>query len=146
VARADRAEIRIEALEADNPKVREENDLLRVENTRLKIDNQLLRDKTVAGKEAAPRPRGSKGDTRRVTHEEVLPANVPSGSHFKGYKDCLVRDLVVRAEMVRYRRECWVIPDGCTIIAPLPAGIKGGYGNLLPVFQCVRSDWWPVIA
>jgi len=40
----------------------------------------------------------------------------------------VVRDLVVRAEVVRYRCECWVTPEGRTIIAPLPAGIKGGYG------------------
>nr|WP_246827706.1 hypothetical protein [Rhizobium croatiense] len=46
----------------------------------------------------------------------------------------MVRDLVVRAEMVRYRRECWVTPEGRTIIAPLPAGIKGGYGASLRRF------------
>lgn len=159
VARADRAEIRIEKLEADNRKLREENDLLRVENTRLKVDNQLLRDeiarlknlpprppfrpsgmeqatsdKTVAGSRKPARRRGPKGDKGSVTREEVLPANAPPGSRFKGYKDCVVRDLVVRAEVVRYRRECWVAPDGRTIVAPLPAGIKGGYGASLRRF------------
>jgi hypothetical protein len=159
VERADRAEIRIEKLEADNRKLREENDLLRVENTRLKVDNQLLRDeiarlknlpprppfrpsgmdqatsdKTVAGSRKPARRRGPKGDKGSVTREEVLPANAPPGSRFKGYKDCVVRDLVVRAEVVRYRRECWVAPDGRTIVAPLPAGIKGGYGASLRRF------------
>ncbi|NEI81509.1 cell division protein ZapB, partial [Rhizobium ruizarguesonis] len=159
VARADRAEIRIEALEADNRKLREENDLLRIENTRLKVDNQLLRDeiarlknlpprppfrpsgmdqatsdKTVPGSRKPARRRGPKGDTRSATREEVLPARAPPGSRFKGYKDCMVRDLVVRAEVVRYRRECWVTPEGRTIIAPLPAGIKGGYGASLRRF------------
>ncbi|MBP2490940.1 hypothetical protein JOH50_006736 [Rhizobium leguminosarum] len=159
VERADRAEIRIEKLEADNRKLREDNDLLRVENTRLKVDNQLLRDeiarlknlpprppfrpsgmdqatsdKTVAGSRKPARRRGPKGDKGSVTREEVLPANAPPGSRFKGYKDCVVRDLVVRAEVVRYRRECWVAPDGRTIVAPLPAGIKGGYGASLRRF------------
>ncbi|PDT25672.1 transposase [Rhizobium sp. L9] len=159
VERADRAEIRIEKLEADNRKLREDNDLLRVENTRLKVDNQLLRDeiarlknlpprppfrpsgmdqatsdKTVAGSRKPARRRGPKGDKSSVTREEVLPANAPPGSRFKGYKDCVVRDLVVRAEVVRYRRECWVAPDGRTIVAPLPAGIKGGYGASLRRF------------
>ncbi|WP_260694248.1 hypothetical protein [Rhizobium leguminosarum] len=46
----------------------------------------------------------------------------------------MVRDFVVRAEVVRYRRECWVTPEGRTIIAPLPAGIKGGYGASLRRF------------
>ncbi|MBB3913723.1 hypothetical protein GGQ65_000992 [Rhizobium fabae] len=45
-----------------------------------------------------------------------------------------MRDLVVRAEVVRYRRECWLTPEGRTIIAPLPAGIKGGYGASLRRF------------
>ncbi|MGO6788697.1 transposase, partial [Rhizobium ruizarguesonis] len=159
MARADRAEIRIEALEADNRKLREENDLLRIENTRLKVDNQLLRDeiarlknlpprppfrpsgmdqatsdKAVAGSRKPARRRGPKGDTGSATREEVLPARAPPGSRFKGYKDCMVRDLVVRAEVVRYRRECWVTPEGRAIIAPLPAGIKGGYGASLRRF------------
>ncbi|TBA32742.1 IS66 family transposase [Rhizobium ruizarguesonis] len=159
VARADRAEIRIEALEADNRKLREGNDQLRIENTRLKVDNQLLRDeiarlknlpprppfrpsgmdqatsdKAVAGSRKPARRRGPKGDTRSATREEVLPARAPPGSRFKGYKDCMVRDLVVRAEVVRYRRGCWVTPEGRTIIAPLPAGIKGGYGASLRRF------------
>nr|WP_252869917.1 hypothetical protein [Brucella pituitosa] len=41
-----------------------------------------------------------------------------------------MRDVVLRAEVIHYRRECWVTPDGKTILAP--AGIVGGYGpNLL---------------
>ncbi|MBX4996114.1 transposase [Rhizobium binae] len=153
VERADRADARIEKLEAENQRLRDENDQLRLENTRLKIDNQLLRDeiarlknlpprppfrpsgmekatggKTLTGKNPAPRPRGPKNDTKRVTREEVLAVNVPPGSRFKGYKDCFVRDLVLRVEVVRYRRECWVTPEGDTIIAPLPVGIRGGFG------------------
>ncbi|MHC2459930.1 regulator of replication initiation timing [Rhizobium leguminosarum] len=56
VERADRAEIRIEKLEADNRELREDNDLLRVENTRLKVDNQLLRDEIARLKNLPPRP------------------------------------------------------------------------------------------
>lgn len=153
VERADRADIRIEKLEAENQKLREENDLLRIENTRLKVDNQLLRDEIARLKNLPPRPpfrpsgmdkatdaktegkqtgkkkpRGPKLDVKRVHREEIIRADVPAGSRFKGYKDCFVRDLVVKAELVRYRRECWVTPDGTTIIAPLPMGISGGYG------------------
>ncbi len=153
VERADRADIRIEMLEAENQKLRAENDLLRIENTRLKIDNQLLRDEIARLKNLPPRPpfrpsgmekatsdktvgskgkptrrRGPKGDTGNVTREEVLPVTAPPGSRFKGYKDCMVRDLIVRAEVVRYRRECWLTPDGRTITAPLPPGIQAGFG------------------
>lgn len=159
VERADRADARIEKLEAENQTLRAENDQLRIENTRLKVDNQLLRDeiarlknlpprppfrpsgmekatndKTAGSKEKPSRRRGAKGDTGRVTREEVLVASVPPGSRFKGYKDCVVRDLVLRAEVIRYRRECWLTPDGRTIIAPLPTGIQGGFGPNLRRF------------
>lgn len=157
--RADRSDIRIEKLEAESRKLRDENDQLRIENTRLKVDNQLLRDeiarlknlpprppfrpsgmekttseKTVAGKETPVRRRGPKGDTSNITREEVLSVTAPPGSRFKGYKDCMVRDLVMRADVVRYRRECWIAPDGRTIVAPLPAGIQSGYGANLRRF------------
>lgn len=120
---------------------------------RLKVDNQLLRDEIARLKNLPPRPpfrpsgmdkatdtnaddsqagkkrpRGPKLDRDRPTREDIIRVDVPTGSRFKGYKDCFVRELVVKAELVRYRRECWVTPDGKTIIAPLPQGISGGYG------------------
>jgi hypothetical protein len=159
VERADRADIRIEKFEAENQKLRDENDQLRIENTRLMVDNQLLRDEIARLKNLPPRPpfrpsgmeqatsgktavgtgkparrRGPKGDTGSVTREQVLPVAAPPGSRFKGYKDCVVRDLVVRAEVVRYRRECWLTPDGRMITAPLPPGIEGGFGANLRRF------------
>ena len=36
--------------------------------------------------------------------------------------------------MVRYRRERWVLPSGETVLAPLPAGIVGGFGPELRRF------------
>nr|WP_325265929.1 hypothetical protein [uncultured Rhizobium sp.] len=56
VARADRADIRIENLEAENQRLQDENDQLRIENTRLKDDNQLLRDEIARLKSLPPRP------------------------------------------------------------------------------------------
>ena len=63
-----------------------------------------------------------------VTREVTLQAEVPPGSRFKGYKTVVRRELVLVAEVVRYKRERWLTPEGQTIIAPLPAGIAGGYG------------------
>ena len=50
----------------------------------------------------------------------MLKAEPPAGSHFKDYETYLVQDIVVRARVVRYRRERWVAPDGQGVIAPLP--------------------------
>ena len=83
----------------------------------LQAENQDLRDEIARLKNLPPRPpfkpsgmdkvterevrksggprrrRGPKRDKDRVTREEVLSVNVPSGSRFKGYRTILVRDL-----------------------------------------------------
>ena len=147
------AEARLEKLEVDNIQLREENAALRLENTRLKLENQLLRDEIARLKNLPPRPpfrssgmekatdakpgdisahkkkpRGPKLDVKRVSRQEVLRVDAPVGSRFKGYRSIYVRDLVMKAELVHYRRECWLTPDGKTILASLPAGITAGYG------------------
>lgn len=151
--RSQQTEARLERLEGDNVQLREENAALRLENTRLKHENQLLRDEIARLKNLPPRPpfrssgmekaadakhgdmsaskkkpRGPKLDVKRVSRQEVLRLDAPSGSRFKGYKSVYVRDLVLRAELVHYQRECWVTPEGKTVLAPLPAGVTAGYG------------------
>lgn len=86
------------------------------------------------GKGSAKRRRGSKRDKLTVTAEVVLKASPPAGSRFLGYEDILAQDLRIVVETVRYRRERWAGPAGERIVAPLPAGILGGYGPELRRF------------
>lgn len=152
VEQVDALTAKVAALDAENVALRGENAALRLENVQLKVENQLLRDEIARLKNLPPRPpfrpsgmekatdlkagdqqtgkkkpRGPKLDTTRVSREEVLYADVPAGSRFKGYKSCYVRELLVKAELVHYRRECWLTADGKMQLAPLPAGVMGGY-------------------
>src|SRR3954470_11725073 len=87
-----------------------------------------------AGKKAPRGDRGGKTDRLAMAEEHVIPVDVPAGSRFKGYEDFLVQDLVLRPHVVRLRRERWLIPDGRTVTAPLPAGIVGHFGPELRRF------------
>ena len=94
--------------------------------------------------EAKPGGKGSKRHGRgkvtpRVAPEtKVLRVAVPQGSQFKGYEPYQVQDLVLAARVVRYRRERWLTPDGETIVAPLPGGIRGHFGPELRRFVLMQ--------
>jgi len=89
------------------------------------------------GKRAERRGRGKV--TPRVTPEtEVLRVASPKGSQFKGYEPYQVQDLVLTARVVRYRRERWLTPEGETIVAPLPNGIRGHFGPELRRFVLMQ--------
>jgi uncharacterized small protein (DUF1192 family) len=152
------AEVR--RLQSDNAALRAEVETQQATITALRAENQVLRDEVARLKGLPPRPpsrpsgmeqargpgmagksetrsrrgRGAKRDRNAITVERALRAAVPAGSRFKGYEDCLVRDLCLSAEVIRYRRERWLTPAGETVVAPLPAGIVGGFGPELRRF------------
>ncbi len=136
----------VRRLQSDNAALRAENQALRDEVARLKglpprppLRPSGMEQATQPGaadedaKRSKP-PRGVKRDRDAVTAERVCKAAVPAGSRFKGYEDILVCDLRLSAEVIRYRRERWLLPSGETVLAALPAGIVGGFGPELRRF------------
>ena len=103
-----------------------------------------------SGMENATEPKsgGKRGKRRgrgkvapRVTPEiEVLRVTAPAGSQFKGYEPYQVQDLMLTARVVRYRRERWLTPEGETIVAPLPSGIRGHFGPELRRFVLMQHQ------
>ena len=89
------------------------------------------------GKRAKRRGRGKV--TPRVTPAtEVLRVEHPKGSQFKGYEPYQVQELVLAARVMCYRRERWLTPEGKTILAPLPGGIRGHFGPELRRFVLMQ--------
>lgn len=150
----------VRRLHSDSAALQGRVDTQQVTITTLRAENQALRDEVARLKGLPPRPpsrpsgmeqatqpgaagkdekrpkppRGVRRDAQAVTAERVLKASVPAGSRFKGYEDLLVRDLRLSAEVIRYRRERWLLPSGETVLASLPAGIVGGFGPELRRF------------
>jgi hypothetical protein len=89
------------------------------------------------GKRFKRRCRG-KVTPRVMPETEVLRVAHPPGSQFKGYEPYQVQDLVLTARVVRYRRERWLTPQGETIVAPLPSGIRGHFGPELRRFVLMQ--------
>jgi len=136
----------VQRLQSDNAALRTENQALRDEVARLKglpprppsrpsgMEQATQAEAADKDEERSKPPRGVKRDRDAVTAEWVCKAAVPAGSRFKGYEDILVRDLRLSAEVIRYRRERWLLPSGETVLADLPAGIVGGFGPELRRF------------
>jgi hypothetical protein len=89
------------------------------------------------GKRSKRQHRG-KVTPRLVPETDVLRVAHPTGSQFKGYDSYQVQELVLTARVVRYRRERWLTPQGETIVAPLPSGIRGHFGPELRRFVLMQ--------
>jgi len=109
---------------------------------RLSIEPSGMENATEPKPEAKGAKRRRRGKVApRVTAEtEVLRAAPPKGSQFKGYEPYQVQDLVLSARVVRYRRERWLTPEGETIVAPLPDGIRGHFGPELRRFVLMQHQ------
>src|SRR5512135_1265711 len=86
----------------------------------------------------APRRKGGKTARLTIHEDRVIPASVPAGSRFKGYESFVVQDLILRAHVIRFRRERWVTPDGVTVVAPLPPEVRGHFGAQLKRYLLVQ--------
>ena len=128
------------------PLVRQLLDINRqLQNRIQELEDEILRLKGLKTRpiiapsplEAPPRPPRQSGQKRPgsakrlktaqliVTETVVVPlVDRPPGSIFKGYEDFVVQDLLIRPEVIRYRRERWQAPDGQNLVAELPPDIR----------------------
>jgi hypothetical protein len=126
---------RVQRQEEEIARLTDEIAVLQGEKKRLKfkpskLDEEATKDLSKGGKPRHGKRPGSEKKSKtaqRQIHEDQVIApceEVPAGSRFRGYRDFVVQDLVIRAYNVRYRLERWETPDGRTLIGRLPAALE----------------------
>jgi hypothetical protein len=95
-----------------------------------KMEQRAGKEDKGRGSEGGRRPgSGKRRKTQQLEiHEErvIEPSEpIPQGSRFKGYRDFVVQDLVIRAHTIRYRLARWETPRGETLIGRLPESLAG---------------------
>ena len=95
-----------------------------------KTENKNKKDNKKDNKKKKPR---RKKKTNLNVHDEkvIQPDSIPEGARFKGYKDIIVQDIVIRAHNTRYLLAQYETESGRYITAQLPKGITGHWGSTL---------------
>src|SRR5829696_6543834 len=120
----------------------EEIQQLRAENARLKalpqkpklapggMDKASESDKRARTKQARRQRRNRQSGRRTppVTEERTLVVEAPAGSRRRGFEPFTVQDLLLTPQVILFRRESWLTPDGEEITAPLPPEVSGHFG------------------
>ena len=142
----------IETVATENTKLREEIQRLRDEIAFLKGEKGKpdIRGKKKEGnisseaerkqwkKQDKKRHKGSKNQALTITRTEVLPvdtASLPDDVVFKGYETVLVQDIVIRQEVIEFKKEAYYSPSlHKTYIADVPGGYEGAFGPQVKAF------------
>jgi len=68
-----------------------------------------------------------------IIHETIpVPLEgLPEGTRQNGYEDFVVQELTIEAHNICYRRLRYLLPDGTSRTAPLPAHVRGHFGPRL---------------
>jgi FtsZ-binding cell division protein ZapB len=133
----------VEELREENQALRAEVQNLRDEVNRLKGEQGQPNVKANKGKDndhssekERHKPKqwrkGSKVDRIQIDREELLEVDkctLPADAEFKGFEETVVQDIRLVTDNIRFVKEKYYSPSqGCTYLAPLPAGYSGQFG------------------
>lgn len=121
---------RMQKQEEEIAHLKDEVRVLKGQKKRPRFKPSKMEEKT----DAAEADRSEKDDRRPgsdkrsktaelVIHDEQViqpPGRIPKGSRFKGYRDVVIQDLLIRAHNTRYRLARWLTPKGTWLTGRLP--------------------------
>ena len=87
-----------------------------------------------APKKRAGSSKRSKKKTLKIHQTKTIQPNetIPEGSRFKGYRDFIVQELVIKTHNTHYKLARWQTPEGNYLTGQLPANLrKRHFGSLL---------------
>jgi Transposase IS66 family len=127
---------RVRQLEETNQQLRDEIAILKGQKPRPPISPSILQlPPSTATPTPTERRRGKPTRPRNselTIHREVPlhPATLPVGATFQGFEPYVVQDLLLQSDNTRYLRARYALPEGGSLLAPLPAGVvpvEGGH-------------------
>jgi hypothetical protein len=124
-------------LQAENRRLRDEIARLKGLPRRPTIRPSTLNaphpDPSRKKKRRGKRPGSAKRQkTGELTIHETIPVpleGLPEDTQQNGYEDFVVQNLTIEAHNVCYRRLRYLLPDGSSQTAPLPAHVQGHFGS-----------------
>ena len=118
---------RVHELEQTVQELRDEIARLKGQKPRPDIKPSLLETPPSGEGQKRPRPPSAKRPkTSELTidREVVLhPESLPLGATLKGYEPYVVQELMIKTETTKYQRARYDLPDGGSVLAPLPSGV-----------------------
>jgi hypothetical protein len=124
---------RVQKQEEEIAQLKDEVRVLKGEKKRPRFKPSKMDEETNKRQQQADRSEGDKrrpGSDKRsksaqlTIHDEqiIQPSRgIPKGSRFKGYRDIVIQDLLIRAHNTRYRLARWLTPKDEYLLGQLPA-------------------------